>query len=70
MRCDRAIFLKFRGTNDRGLLWLRFCNCGAVGVILLLFRDSSYVFGVVDNLVLFSFIFLIDVEDILIDIFD
>ena len=56
MRPDRAIFLKFRGANDQGCLWLGFCNCGAVGVVFVLFRDSSYVFGVVDNLVLYSFI--------------
>ena len=24
MRSDRAIFLKFRGTRDKGWLWLRF----------------------------------------------
>ena len=70
MRSDRAKFPKFRGTNDKGWLWLRFCNCGAMGVIFVLFWDSSYVFGVVDILVLFSFIraskriLLIDVENI------
>ena len=56
MRSGRAKILKHRGTNDKGYLWLRFCNCGAVGVVFVLFRDSSYVFGVVDNFVLFSFI--------------
>ena len=56
MRSVRAIFLKFRGTNDRGWLWFRFCNFGAVGVLFLSFRDSSYVFGVVDSLVFYSFI--------------
>ena len=56
MRSDRAIFLKFRCTNDKGWLWLRFCNCGAVGVVFVSFRDSSHAFGVVDNLVLYSFI--------------
>ena len=52
----RSKFLKFRGTYDRGWLWLRFCYCGTVGVVFGTFRDSSYVFGVVDSLVLYSFI--------------
>ena len=56
MRSVRAIFRKFRGTNDKGLLWFRFCSCGAVGVVFLLFRDSSFVFCVVNSLVLYSFI--------------
>ena len=56
MRSVSAILLEFRGTNDRGWLWLSFCNCGAVGVVFVSFRDSSYVFGVVDSLVLYSFI--------------
>ena len=56
MKSVRAIFLKFRGTNDKRWLWFRFCYCGAVGVVFVSFRDSSYVFGVVDSLVLFSFI--------------
>ena len=56
MRSVRAIDLKLRGTNDRGWLWFRFYNCGAVGVVFVSFHDSSYVFGVVDNLVLYSFI--------------
>ena len=56
MRSVRAIFLKFCGTKNRGWLWFRFCNCGAVGVVFVSFRDSSSVFGVVDNLVLYSFI--------------
>ena len=56
MSSDRAIFLKFRGTNDKEWLWLRFCNCVAVGVVFVSFRDSSYAFGVVDNFVLYSFI--------------
>ena len=55
MRFARAMFLKFCGNNNRGWSWLRFCNCGAVVVVVVSFRDSS-VFGVVDNLVLFSFI--------------
>ena len=56
MRSDRAIFPKFCGTNDKVWLWLKFCNCGAVGVVFVLFRDSSYVFGVVDNWLLCSFV--------------
>ena len=50
------MFLKFRGTNDKGWLWFRLCNCGALGVVFVLFCESSYVFGVVDSLVLYSFI--------------
>ena len=56
MRSDRAIFPKFCGNNDKRWLWLRFCNFGAVGVVFVLFRDSSYALGVFDNLVLFSFL--------------
>ena len=56
MRSDRAIFLKIRGNNDKGWLWLKFCNVGAVGVLFVLFRDSSYASGVVDILLLYSFI--------------
>ena len=48
MRSVRARFLKFRGTKDKGWLWFRLCNCGAVGVVFVLFCESSYVFGVVD----------------------
>ena len=33
-----------------------FYNCGAMGVVFVLFRDSSYVFGIVDSFVLYSFI--------------
>ena len=51
-----AIFLNFRGTNDKKWLWFKFCICGAVGVVFVLFCESSYVFGVVDNLVFYSFI--------------
>ena len=70
MRSDRAIFLKFCGTNDKGWLWLRFCNRGAVGIVFVWFRVSSYVIGVVDILILYSFIwaskriFFIDVGNI------
>ena len=56
MRSVRAKFLKFCGTNDSGWLWFMFCNCGAIGIVFVSFRDSSYVFGVVDKLVLYSFI--------------
>ena len=56
MRCVRAMFLKFRGTYDKGWLWFRLCNCGASGVVFLWFHESSYVLGVVDSLVLYSFI--------------
>ena len=56
MRSVRAIFLKFSGTNDKGWLWFRLCTCGALGVVFVLFCESSYVFGVVDSLVLYSFI--------------
>ena len=56
MRFVRAIVLKFSGTNDRGWLWLGFFNCGAVGVVVALFCESSNVFGVVDTFVLYFFI--------------
>ena len=56
MNSVRAIFRKFRGTNDKGWLWFRFCSCGAVGVLFVLFCESYYVFGVVDSLVLFFFV--------------
>ena len=51
-----AKFLKFRGTSDSG--WLRFkpSSRSAVGDVFVLLCDSSYVFGVVDNFVLFSLI--------------
>ena len=49
------MFLKFRGTNDKGWLWLRIWNCGAVGVVFGMSCESSYVFRVVDILVLFLF---------------
>ena len=50
------MFLKFRDTNDKGWLCFRLCNCGAAGVVLILFCESSYLFGVVDSLVLYFFI--------------
>ena len=56
MRSVRAMFLKFRGTKDKGWLWFRLCNCGAVGVLFVLFCELSNVFGVIDILVLYSFI--------------
>ena len=55
LKSVRAMFLKFRGTNDKGWLWFGLCNCGAVGVVFVLLCESSYVFGVVDSLVLYSF---------------
>ena len=55
MRSDWEKFLNLRGTNGKGWLWLRICNCGAVSVVFVSFRDSSYALGVVDNLVLYSF---------------
>ena len=64
-----AKFLKFRGTSDIGWLRFKLGSCGALGNVFVLFCDSSYVFGVVDNFVLFSFIcaskknLFIDVEN-------
>ena len=52
----RAIFLNFRGTNDTGWLWYIDCNFGAAGVVFGYFCELSYVFGFVDNLVLYSVI--------------
>ena len=51
-----AKFLKFRGTSDSGWLRLKLGSCGAVGNVFVLLCDSSYVFGVVDNFILYSFI--------------
>ena len=56
MKSVRAMFLKFRGSNDKGWLWFRLRNCGTLGVVFVLFCESSYVFVVVDILVLYSFI--------------
>ena len=59
-----------RGTKDNGWLRLIVCNCGAVGVVLVVFWESSYVLGVIDSFVLYSFIWssksnlLVDVEKI------
>ena len=39
-RFVRAIFLRFRDTNDNGWLWFRFCSCDAVGVVIKLFCES------------------------------
>ena len=70
MRSVGARFLKFCGTNDKGWLWFRLCNCGALGVVFVLFCESSCVFVFVDSLVLYSFIcaskgiLFIDVENI------
>ena len=51
-----AEFLKIRGTSDSGWLRFKLGSCDAVGNGFVLFCDSSYVFGVVDNFVLYSFI--------------
>ena len=65
-----ARFQKIRDTNDNGWLGCKFGNCGAVGDMFVLFCDSSYVFGFVNNFVLCSFIcaskviLFIDVEKI------
>ena len=65
-----AKFLKFRGTSDSGWLRFKLGGCGAVDNVFMLFCDSSYVFGVVDNFVLHSFIcasksiLFIDVENV------
>ena len=65
-----AKLLKFRGTSDSGWLRFKLGGCGAVGNVFVLLCDSSYVFGVVDNFVLSSFIcasetvLFIDVENI------
>ena len=48
--------LKFHDTGDSGWLRLRLGSCGAVGNVFVLLCDSLYVFGVVDNFVLHSFI--------------
>ena len=51
-----AKFRKFRGTNDSGWFCGRAGICGAVGVVSTLLCSSSYVFGLVDTFVLYSFI--------------
>ena len=51
-----AKFLKFCATSDSGWLRFKLGSCGAVGSVFVLFCDSSYVFGVVDIFVLYSFI--------------
>ena len=56
MSSVRAIFLKFRGNNEKGWLWFRFCSCG---VLFVLFCEWFYAFGVVDSLVL-GFLFLFE----------
>ena len=55
MRSVKAIFLKFCGTNVKEWLWFRFCSCGAVDVVFVLFCEASYVLDVVDKLVLYYF---------------
>ena len=49
-------FLKFRETNDNGWFCCIFGKYGAVGNKFVLLCDSSYVFGFVDNFVLYSLI--------------
>ena len=51
-----ARFRKVRGTNDSRWFCGRVGICGAVGVVSTLLCSSSYVFGLVDNFVLYSFI--------------
>ena len=51
-----AKFLKFHGTSDSRWLQFKLVSCGAVGIVFVLLCDSSYVFGVVDNFLLYSFI--------------
>ena len=51
-----ARFRKFRGTNDNGWFCGSFGICGAGGVVSTLLCSSSYVFGLVDIFVLYSFI--------------
>ena len=51
-----ARFQKFWGTNDNGWFCGRVGIYGAVGVVSTLLCSSSYVFGLVDFLVLYSFI--------------
>ena len=51
-----ARFRKLRGTNDYGWFCGRVGICGAVGVVSTLLCSSSYVFGLVDIFVLYSFI--------------
>ena len=51
-----ARFRKFWGTKDYGWFCGRVGICGAVGVVSTLLCSSSYVFGLVDILVLHSFI--------------
>ena len=52
-----AKFLKLHGTSDGGWLRFKLGSCGAVGNVFVLLCDSSYVFGVVDNFLLYCFIF-------------
>ena len=51
-----ARFRKFRGTNDNGCFCGSVGICGAVGLVSTLLCSSSYVFGLVDILVLYSVI--------------
>ena len=54
--CVIAKFRNFRGNNDKGWFCGRVGICGAVGAVSALLCSSSYVFGLVDNFVLYSFI--------------
>ena len=51
-----AKFRKLRGTNDSGWFCGRVGISGAVGVVSTILCSSSYVFGLVANFVLYSFI--------------
>ena len=54
--CVIARFRKLRGTNDYEWFCGRVGICGAKGVVSILLYSSLYVFGLVDNFVLYSFI--------------
>ena len=47
-----AKLLKLCDTKDDGWLWCRFDNCSSVVDTFIIFCDSSYVFGFVDNFLL------------------
>ena len=50
------MFSNFRSAMDNGWSLFIDCNCGAVGIVFVLVCELSYVFGVVDSFVLYSFI--------------
>ena len=70
MRSVRAKLEKFHVTIDKRCWRFRFFSCGAVGVVFVLFCESSNVLGVVDSLLLYYFIWasksvlFVDVENI------